>query len=539
VAPSTLRSGLVERLIEHCAVLSVTGEERALADAVEQRYRRADEPVVRVGDSLVIGAPQPGRPTVLLVGHLDVVPPTDADDTPHVATLDDGTDIVIGRGTSDMKSGNVVAMSLFEDAELRAASPWSICLVLYAGEEGPAAGNELSAVLDAVPWLTDAALAVVLEPTDGRVELGCLGGLHATVTFQGAAAHSARPWQGRNALTAGGELLVALEARAPSACVVDGIDFRDVLVATQAWTGGLGPEERGGSPRNVVPDRFTVNVNLRFAPSRDLATAERELIEEIVALSGTDADITVEIVDRVPPAPPHRDLPAVAAFVTAVGATIAGKQAWTDVARFAERGVPALNFGPGATAQAHQRGEWVSVDAMVDARERLAAFLAGGTTCGGGGAPPPSPPHDRAALWSSSMCSGPSPSRRGRSNVVSHACSPSMTRSAHSPSPTRARHARSPRESAEDGRSRASISGTPPQRSPISTWSGARSCTGPRRGRRGSRGPPDPSWCWRPRSSPPVRPPATCSRQEWTRSRSSSRATRSDATATRTWPAPS
>jgi succinyl-diaminopimelate desuccinylase len=128
-----------------------------------------------------------------------------------------------------------------------------------------------------------------------------------------------------------------------------------------------------------VPDRFTVNVNLRFAPSRDLETAEQELRDELTELAGPDADIDIVIVDRAPPAPPHRDQPAVIAFVTSVGASIAGKQAWTDVARFAERGVPALNFGPGATAQAHQRGEWVAIDAMVDARERLADFLAGGT----------------------------------------------------------------------------------------------------------------------------------------------------------------
>jgi succinyl-diaminopimelate desuccinylase len=120
-----------------------------------------------------------------------------------------------------------------------------------------------------------------------------------------------------------------------------------------------------------------VNVNLRFAPSRDLATAEGQLLDELRELAGSDADIEITIVDRVPPAPPHRDLPAVKAFVAAIGATIAGKQAWTDVARFAERGVPALNFGPGATAQAHQRGEWVAVTAMVDARERLATFLEG------------------------------------------------------------------------------------------------------------------------------------------------------------------
>jgi succinyl-diaminopimelate desuccinylase len=373
-----LRSDLVARLIEHCAQPSVTGSEAPIADAIEARYRGLGEQVVRVGDSVVVGAPDPARPTVLLVGHLDTVPATDADETPRAATLPDGTAVVVGRGTSDMKSGNVVAMHLMEDAALRSTARWSPAMLLYAGEEGPADGNQLRAVLDAVPWLTDAVLAVVLEPTDGQVELGCLGGIHARVTFDGAAAHSARPWQGRNALSAAGAFLAALDARAPVARVVDGIDFRDVLVPTQAWTGGLGPGGAGRAPMNVVPDRFTVNVNLRFAPSRDLETAEAELRAEIEALAGADADITVEVIDRAPPAPPRRDDPVVSDFVATVSAPVAGKQAWTDVARFTERGVPALNFGPGATAQAHQRGEWVGIDAMVATRTRLAAFLTGG-----------------------------------------------------------------------------------------------------------------------------------------------------------------
>ena len=375
---AALRDDLVARLIAQCAVPSVTGAEAALADTLERHYRDLGEPVHRVGGSLVVGAPDPLRPTVLLVGHLDTVPPTDSDADAREGTLEDGTAVVVGRGTSDMKGGNVVAMHLMDDRALRDASPWSVALVLYAGEEGPADGNELRAVLDAVEWLSDAALAIVLEPTDGQAELGCLGGIHARVTFHGDPAHSARPWQGRNALAAAGAFLAALDGRAPVAQDVDRIRFHDALVPTQAWTGGLGPDGPGSAPMNVVPDRFTVNVNWRFAPSRDLAAAEEELHAEVTALAGPDADLTIEVIDRAPPAPPRRDDPVVERFVADVGATVAGKQAWTDVARFTERGVPALNYGPGATAQAHQRGEWVAVDAMLDVRRRLAAFLAGG-----------------------------------------------------------------------------------------------------------------------------------------------------------------
>jgi len=377
VVAGAAHDDLVDRLLEHLAMVCVTGEEGPIADAVEARYRALGEPVIRVGHSLIVGEPgvasdaaDDDRPLVLLVGHLDVVPPTDADRAPHLAEVD-GTEVVVGRGASDMKAGNVVAMRAFEDGALRAASPYRLVLVLYAGEEGPADGNELEAVLQAVPWLTDAALAVVLEPTDGRVELGCLGGLHARVTFAGQQAHSARPWHGRNALTLAGGFLSELDDDHVRDVLVDGIAYRDVWSVTQGWTTGLGPEPdpAAARARNVIPGTFTLNLNLRFAPSRSLLEAERELRERI----GSRAE--VEVVDRAPPAPPHRSDPVVDAFVTQVGAEVGGKQAWTDVARFARYGVPAVNYGPGLTAQAHQRGEHVPVSAVVDAATRLRRFL--------------------------------------------------------------------------------------------------------------------------------------------------------------------
>jgi hypothetical protein len=206
-----------------------------------------------------------------------------------------------------MKAGNVIAMAAFEDADLRASSPYELVLLLYAGEEGAADANELRDVLAEVSWLREASLAIVLEPTDGEVQLGCLGGLHALLTFRGQQAHSARPWHGRNALTMAGAFLDELERDHVREVDVDGIVYRDVWSATQAWTDGLGPGPRPtelpGPQRH--PGAFHVNLNLRFAPSRDLAEAEAELFERV----GDRA--TVEIVDRSPPAPPHLDEPVV------------------------------------------------------------------------------------------------------------------------------------------------------------------------------------------------------------------------------------
>ncbi len=367
----TTEAELVDRLLEHCSRVCVTGDEGPIADAVADHYHGLGEAVTRVGNSLVVGGRTTDRPLVLLVGHLDVVPPTDEDRDPRVERRDGG-EVVVGRGTSDMKAGNVIAMAAFEDTALRDASPYELALVLYAAEEGPAEDNELADVLTEVSWLREAELAVVLEPTDGEVQLGCLGGLHAQVVFEGRQAHSARPWHGSNALTLAGDWLAELHGRQPAPVEVDGIPYHDVWSATQAWTDNLGPPFGERMARNVIPGTFTVNLNLRFAPSRDLSTAEQELRD----LVGDRARVT--IVDRSPPAPPRLEVATVRAFVDAVDAPVAGKQAWTDVARFAEFGVPACNYGPGLTAQAHQRGEYVPVAAMTTAHTRLRAFLAGG-----------------------------------------------------------------------------------------------------------------------------------------------------------------
>lgn len=350
-------SRLTPLLLDLLAMPCVTGEEGPIADWLAGRYDALGEQTRRVGNSLVVGALDDPRPTVLLVGHTDVVPPTPADLDPRV---EDG--VVYGRGASDMKAGLAVGMDCFEDAGLR-AGPYNLVLVAYAGEEGPHAGNELGPMLAAHPELTGAALAVVLEPTDLRVELGCLGALHAEVVFSGRAAHAARPWQGDNALSGAGAFLTELHQRAPLDVEVDGLRFREVVTPTRAWT------EPVREARNVVPDRFTINCNYRFAPDKTVDQAEAALR----AVVGERAEVVV--VDRAPAGQPFRDAPLVRAFLDAVDAEVEAKQAWTDVARFTEVGVPALNFGPGLTAQAHQAGEHVPEINLLRARQALAGFV--------------------------------------------------------------------------------------------------------------------------------------------------------------------
>ncbi|MEX2618717.1 MAG: succinyl-diaminopimelate desuccinylase [Egibacteraceae bacterium] len=350
MADDRLERLLLELLARPC----VTGAEGPIADWFQARYTGLGERVQRIGHSLVVGTADADRPSVALVGHLDVVPPTDADRDPR---REGGR--IVGRGSSDMKSGLAVAMDCFEDGALRRGA-YNLLLVAYAGEEGAHEANELAAVLDQAPEVRAVDLAVVLEPTDLAVQLGCLGGLHAEVTVLGRAAHSARPWHGENALTKAGGLLTELHARQPADVLVDGLVYREVVTATQAGT---------ANARNVVPDRFAVNVNYRFAPDKTLAQAEAALRADLGDRG------SLHITDRAPAARPFRHEPIVQTFVAAIDAPVAAKQAWTDVARFAEAGVPALNYGPGLTAQAHQAGEYVPTADVHAARAALARFL--------------------------------------------------------------------------------------------------------------------------------------------------------------------
>lgn len=351
---------LEDLLVSLLQMPCVTGEEDPICTWMDRRYASMGLRTRRAGNSMVVGELADGVPNVLLVCHLDVVPPTPLDEVPAV-----GEGMIVGRGASDMKAGLACAMSCFEDPALR-AGPWNMVLLLYAGEEGPPDGNELLDVLAAVPELRQADFAVILEPTDLTVQLGCLGVFHAELTFQGTAAHSARPWNGDNALTGAGAFLTELRGIEPEERQIDGLPYRDVLTATQAWT-GAGPGDVGA--RNVVPDRFTIYLDHRFAPDTNLEAAEAG-VERLLA-----GRAEIRPVVRAPSAPPRASEPTVRAFIREVAAPVEAKQAWTDIARFAEIGMPAVNFGPGLTAQAHRSGEYVPVENLHAGRRALSGFL--------------------------------------------------------------------------------------------------------------------------------------------------------------------
>ncbi len=353
-------TSIAETLLWLCSIPSPIGEERALCDAVEGRLAKLPLPsaIRRYGDSITVpltrSAGHERGPHIALVGHLDTVR------TENGPARVEG-DRCFGAGASDMKSGLAVMIALAESLDLQKL-PCELTLVFYAREEGPYAENELGPLLEQDPEVAHVDLAVCLEPSDNKLHLGCMGSVHATVTFEGRTAHSARPWEGESAITKAAAFLGEIGALAPRESVIDGLAYRTVTTITQARDGGRG--------RYVVPDRFILNLNHRFAPDQTLDDAQREVVERVAGRAN------VEFTDLSPAAHPNASHPLVRALVAAGVRAVEPKRAWTDVARFDALGVAAVNFGPGENAQAHQRNESTSLALVREGYEIVARWLA-------------------------------------------------------------------------------------------------------------------------------------------------------------------
>jgi succinyl-diaminopimelate desuccinylase len=347
-------------LLELCAIASPIGDEKALCDSVESRLARLSlpSPIRRYGNSIVVPLTRGRGARVALVGHLDTVR------TENGPARIEG-DRCFGSGASDMKSGLAVMIELAETLPL-AELGCELTLVFYAREEGPFVENELGPVLEADPELAGVDLAVCLEPSDNRLHLGCVGSIHASVVFRGRTAHSARPWEGESAITRAAPFLTEVGALRPKETVIDGLTYRSTATITQAKDGGRG--------RNIVPDSFALNLNYRFAPDCTLEQAKAQ----VMALVGGRAD--VEFTDLSPAALPSASHPLVQALISAGVRSVEPKQAWTDVARFAARGIAAVNFGPGENAQAHQKNESTSLPLVQEGYAITARWLQSITT---------------------------------------------------------------------------------------------------------------------------------------------------------------
>jgi succinyl-diaminopimelate desuccinylase len=258
-----------------------------------------------------------------------------------------------------MKSGLAVMIELAKRLD-RERLGCDLTLVFYEREEGPFEENVLGPMIEHFALLRELDFAICLEPSSNELQLGCMGSLHATVRFEGRTAHSARPWQGENAIIKSAKFLQALGERAPKDVDLDGFLFREVITPTLA---------KGGRGRNIVPDQFELNINYRFAPGR----TPQQVAEELKVMLKDQA--VVEPTDFSPASRTH-SRHAFVKWLAQCGVTgTKVKQAWTDVARFDQIGVPAVNLGPGVQGQAHQPNEYTELPLLDDGYAILHKFL--------------------------------------------------------------------------------------------------------------------------------------------------------------------
>ena len=359
---------------------SVSGQEGPLADAVEAALRSAGFgsvpalEVLRDGDAVCartrLGLPE----RVILAGHLDTVPI--ADNVPGRAEIRDGVEVVWGRGSVDMLGGCAAALALACEAGpliaagAHAALTADVTWIFYDHEEVASHLNGLGRLQRNHPHWLAGDLALLGEPTAAHVEGGCNGTLRVIARFPGRAAHSARAWMGSNAIHAMAPVIERIADYGNPVELVDGLEFRESLSVVRV---------EGGIANNVIPEAASMTVNYRFAPSKradDALEWVRSLFE--------DTDATIEVDDLCEGARPGADSPVAERFLAVArrvaaeaGAELglAAKVGWTDVARFTQVGVPAMNFGPGDPLLAHTRDEHAPVSDIVRVHRTLRAFL--------------------------------------------------------------------------------------------------------------------------------------------------------------------
>jgi succinyl-diaminopimelate desuccinylase len=330
---------LAERTLQLVDVSSESRSEAALVALVRELL--AGDALFDDGEVLLYGD---ARAPIVLAGHLDTVP-AQGNIPGRIA---DG--VVHGLGASDMKAGVAVMIEL-----ARAGLPARY--LFFTREEVPVAESPLPAFFDS-GLIADAQLAVVLEPTDCILHAGCLGNIQARVTFRGESAHSARPWTGVNAiheLVRGLAPLVRLE---PLDVELDGLVFREVVSVVRV---------DGGIAANVIPADANAELNFRYAPGRTPVAAEARLASLV-------PHGELDVLSNSPSAPPSLTNPLLGRLRELVP-EVAPKQAWTPVAQFAEEGIDAVNYGPGATAYAHRRDEQVPIANLERCYETLRTFL--------------------------------------------------------------------------------------------------------------------------------------------------------------------
>lgn len=356
---------MVALLAELVAVPTENPPGRAYADCVQVLERAlgtlgfeperidlaspADAP--RAAVAAYVGKP---GPTLYFHGHYDVVPAADAS---QFAPRIEG-DTMFGRGTSDMKSGLVsmlFAARALRDAGARLAG--RIGLIFVPDEE--TGGRYGSAALAAAGLLGRDAVGMLLpEPTSGVVWNANRGAISLEATVGGRAAHVGLAHQGVNAFERAVAIvndLVALRRQLPAGAVL--------LV---------GGRVEAGTNFNVVPAACRFTVDRRLAIGEDFGAERNRLLAVFERARASGVEVDVHVFQEGTASSTPDDGPLARAVAASVDQVTGAPPRFEECpglleSRFyADRGIPALAYGPGILAVSHGPNEFVRIGRMVD-----------------------------------------------------------------------------------------------------------------------------------------------------------------------------
>jgi succinyl-diaminopimelate desuccinylase len=346
---------LAERLIsyETCEPSAIHEAAGFLKGWLEARGIEARQDWVRELPVTIADVGPAEGPTVILHGHLDVVPGLADQFRPRI----DG-DRLIGRGSYDMKGALAAMLVVF--AGMRDNDSVRLRLGVVADEESEESENRGTDQLVDTGFVGD--FAITGEPTDLQIGVEAKGVLAARLEVSGRAAHGATPWLGDNAVLKAHDIFRRIESL-PFARQSSELFDRPSINLGRIW---------GGDALNKVPDKCVIDVDIRYLPGQDPVG----ILDEIRGLE--DAQV-VKTFTR-PPATVDRDLPFVQALREAAspgGGTevmSVGRDGASDAVSFLRVGVPAVEFGP-IGAGHHGPEEWVSVSSLDGYRRALERFL--------------------------------------------------------------------------------------------------------------------------------------------------------------------
>ena len=337
---------LTQKLID---IESVTGNENEVINFIEKYLTDEgyDGEIFRNEGGLIVSSPN-SNPKIALVGHLDTVP---IDENQKIVSDEEN---IYGRGSVDMKAGVAVMMKTLLDKNK------DVIGVFYTAEEGSSEQNGLNFLMDILKKDFSIELAIVMEPSSLECQLGCNGSLNANLDLVGISSHSARPWMGENPFFKLNKVADYLSENEIKDFDIDGLIYKQVVTVTKI---------QGGVANNVTPPKISMNVNFRFVPTFSSDDAENYIKDELEHFGEvTSKNIATGAL-------PNKNLGMISEFISKTGLDVTPKQGWTDVARFTDEGIPAINFGPGDPLLAHTSDEFVNKNEILESYEILKKFL--------------------------------------------------------------------------------------------------------------------------------------------------------------------